>query len=363
MFYKNSFFSLIFSTLIFYALIFSTLTFAETTTAKYKKYSVASGMITYTIDGGGILTEDVNLTINGKSKIRFKDWGMVELIEDEVEEITSGALNNIENINICIKRENNREFDVDFKNKKILERAVSKSRLTRKLTEGLVYSGQKMSIAGYRCNVWEGEGIKICIYEGLPLLVEHKMLEMYYQKKATTVKLDIKDNDEACTIPNFPLQKFSLFKTNIKLKNIQDTEGFSKVIDKISSKMHIYLKDKNISEENLTKKQKNVWLEKIGYSTYTKQKALLPKMLLGMQKTRECLAQAQNWIDANECLESMVDLKRQFTKDKERNIASWKERDRGKVLDVLDDKIINLKSKMPCIRSSKNLTDLSSCMK
>ena len=59
-----------------------------------KKFDIETGMVIYDISGGGKLTKDVNLTIKGKGKLRFKDWGVVALIEEDIEEITSGTINN-----------------------------------------------------------------------------------------------------------------------------------------------------------------------------------------------------------------------------------------------------------------------------
>ena len=44
-------------------------------------YEVESGMVLYEISGGTQLTPETNLTIKGKAKLRFKDWGEVKLEE------------------------------------------------------------------------------------------------------------------------------------------------------------------------------------------------------------------------------------------------------------------------------------------
>ena len=90
----------------------------------HKKFDIETGMILYSISGGGNITEDVNLTIKGKGKLRFKDWGVVALIEEDLEEITSGAINNIDKVQRCKKLEDDRQLDVDFDNKKIQERKM-----------------------------------------------------------------------------------------------------------------------------------------------------------------------------------------------------------------------------------------------
>jgi hypothetical protein len=62
-------------------------------------------------------------------------------------------------------------------------------------------------------------------------------------------------------------------------------------------------------------------------------------------------------------LEDVARIKSHFTKDKDSNIESWKEGDQDHILDDFDENIALLKSKMPCIRSAKNISDLSACMK
>jgi len=327
-----------------------------------KKYNVQSAVILYSISGGGQLTQDVNLTIKGKGKMRFKDWGEVELFEEEIDEITSGSINNIETIARCVKRQKKKRLDVDFKTRKILERSMPKGNVVKNITKGLVKQGQEI-IAGKSCDIWEGNGVRKCIYKGIPLLVENNILGMHYQRKAVRIKENIKVSATKCTIPNFPVHKIALFKTNIKTKSKKVPKEFSKVLMDVSKEIYKQLNDHNLTEADITLEQKKTWLDKLGQNIFDKQKILLPEMLLSMQKARECLARAKNWIDANVCLEDVANLKSQFTKDKESNIESWKEGDHDHILTELDANIVLLESKMPCIRSAKNITDLSACMK
>lgn len=346
-------------TFLFFCLGSMTLLSAQTS---QKKYDVQSGMVIYSISGGGELTQELNLTIKGKGKLCFKDWGAIELFEEEVEEITSGALKNIEVINKCEKRQKKQQLDVDCKTKKILERQIPKGNVRENITKGLVKQGQEI-IAGETCDVWEGNGVRKCIYKGIPLLVENSVLGMHYQKRAVSITVDINVSADNCRIPNYPVQKFSLFKTNLKTKSKKVPKEFSKVLIYISKDMHKQLSDSNMTEENLTLKQKKLWLQKVGQNIYEKQKVLLPEMLLSMQKARECLEQAKGWIEANVCLEDVARIKSQFTKDKDSSIDSWKEGDKVQILDDFDENIAQLESRMSCIRSAQNITDLSACMK
>jgi len=328
----------------------------------HKKFDVKSGMILYTVSGGGKLTEDVNLTIQGKGKLRFKDWGIVALIEENFEEITSGALQNIETIQKCEKLEDKQRFDVNFKTKKILERQMPKGNFHEYITKDLVKTGQE-EIAGYTCDIWEGVGVRKCIYKGIPLLVEHYLLGTYYRKKASSVKFDIDTSAANCSIPNFPIQKFALFKTHSKTKSKKLPQEFSKILISVGKDMQKQLSVDEIKEDNFTPEQKRVWLDKIGQNVFEKEKLFLPQFLLSMKKARVCLAQADNWIQANVCVEDVVQLKAQLTKDRANNIEQWKGEEKDKVLNDFDENISLLESRMKCIRGSKNITDLSSCMK
>jgi len=88
-------------------------------TPQTKIYEVPKAEVVYKVSGGGPLAEDVNLTLEGSGKLRFRSWGAVELFETNITEKTTGALHYIDRKLSCIKRESNEILDVDFKTKKI----------------------------------------------------------------------------------------------------------------------------------------------------------------------------------------------------------------------------------------------------
>jgi hypothetical protein len=230
------------------------------------------------------------------------------------------------------------------------------------LTKDLVKTGQE-EIAGVTCDMWEGVGVRKCIYKGIPLLVEHYLLGTYYRKKASSVIFDIDTKAANCSIPNYPIQKFALFKTHSKTKSKKSPEEFSKTLISVGKDMQKQLSVDKIKEDNFTPEQKRVWLDKISQNIFEKEKLFLPQFLLSMKKTRVCLTQAENWIEANTCVEDVVQLKAQLTKDRENNIEQWKGDEKESVLNDFDEHIALLESRMRCIRGSQNMTDLSTCMK
>jgi hypothetical protein len=207
--------------------------------------------------------------------------------------------------------------------------------------------------------VWEGEGVKKCLYKGIPLLLEHYLLGAYYQKKAVEVTFNIDTSAEKCALPEYPVEKFALFKSNFKTKSIKPPEDFSQVIRFVSKD----LQKNGLSSENLTQNQQRIVLNKLGQQIFERQKAFLPEFLSAMQEARVCLQQAESTKAANSCLAKVVALKKLLSVDGNNTITSWDDTNKSEVLDDLDDTILLLESKMKCIRGTQNIFDLSTCMK
>ena len=323
-----------------------------------KEYMLEKGMVLYSIKGRGILTDELNLSIEGEGKLRFKKWGKEALIEESYTEKTSGSFVNIEKIKHCKKLEDKQRYDVDFKKKKVLERPMPKGNFLEHMTEGLEKTGQEI-IASYLCDIWEGRGVKKCIYKGIPLLIEYYALGIYYQKKASSVKFNIKPEASKCTVPDYPLEKISLFKSNMKVKGQTSERELSKILHTVTQQMQ----EKHLNEDKLTKDQKRFLLNQIGKNIFEKQKVLLPKFLEVLKTSRICLYQAESTSIANKCLKQLIPLKSQITSNKRNSIVSWNEKERNTLLTAFDEKISFLEPKMKCVRGAHNITDLSSCMK
>ena len=345
-------------TLFLFLMLGSALLFASNS----KKFDVESGMVVYDINGGGELTNGVNLSIKGEGKLRFKDWGIVALVEENYEELTTGTIRDLNKVQICEKFEDKQRFDVDFGTEKILERPMPKGNFKDYYLKGLVKTGQE-EVAGYTCDVWEGKGVKRCLYKGIPLLSENYLWGIYYQKKAVEVKFNIETSPSKCVMPDYPVEKFALFKTHIKTKSVKLPNELSSTIVRVSKEMRKSLKENKLLEDELTDQQKQLWLDKLGQNIYEKQMKFLPNILLAMQKARICLQQAENVSKANACIAEVVHMKKQTSENIDNTIESWDDKGKAKVLDELDDTIVLLESEMKCIRGTKKLSDLSNCMK
>jgi len=327
-----------------------------------KRFGVKSGMVFYRISGGGALTDDLNITIRGSGKLQFKAWGESVLIEEEYDQQTSGVLQDKEEIKICTALEGDKKYDVDFKTEKILERKIPQGTFLKHFTEGLVQNGQE-KIAGHLCDIWEKEGVRKCIYKGIPLLVEHYLAGVYYEKKAVNVIFGDYASSNCCRLPEYPVEKFALFKTSIKTKSSKLPKALPQIITYVSEMVQKEAKGRKVPADTLENEQKRVWLDKIGENIFKRQKVFLPEVLLRMKQARICLQQADNWMDANRCAEDVAHVKAQFSKKRETHTELWKEKEKNLVLDELDEEISLLESQMKCVRAAKNLTDLSLCRK
>ncbi len=349
-------FSIKFKTLFLFFIMGNTLLFSANLSDR--KFDVKTGMVTFEITGAGQITDEVNISIQGGGKLRFRDWGVEALLEEDYEEITTGVLSDINKIQLCEKFENKQRFDVDFETEKILERPMPKGNFKEYFLKGMSKTGEE-TIAGYTCDIWEGNGIRKCLYKGIPLLVEHYVFGIYYQKKAVQVQLDIAPSPSKCTLPKFPVEKFSLFKTNIKTKSIKLPKEFSQVILNITKEIEKMGK----TEDTLSPQQKRMLLDKMGQNIFEKQKKFLPDLLATMKEARICLQQVESKDDANICLTKVVEMKSKVSKDVDNSVDAWSPEERDKILDHFEDNISFLESKMKCIRASQNISDLSTCMK
>ena len=282
--------------------------------------------------------------------------GEVLLLEETIEESTSGAFGYSEKFTQCIKRDKNEQYDVDYDQEVILERPIPKGKEISSLTKGMLPHGEEV-IAGRKCAVWAKEGEKICLYKGIPLLLEKELFGIYYEKKALFVEENIEVDDASkCSIPNFPVQKMALFKTSIKEKKgpVEISRHLSKLLDEIA-----------LQRNSRFKKMKEMYLNRLGEHIFEREKALLPQMLESMKQARECLQGAEDKLEANDCIEEINEFKAKMGKgdDEENIIDVWDEKEKNRVLDEFDENIDILESRMQCIRAAKNITDLAGCMR
>ena len=324
-------------------------------------FEVESGMVIYEISGGAQLTPETNLSIKGKAKLRFKDWGEVKLEEESGVVLTTGAIKHKQNVKRLEKQTKDTVITADFENEQLLERKKSSSDMSvYDETASLTKTGQE-NVAGVLCDVWEGPGVKKCIYKNIVLKLESHVLDVSYIRVATKAVFDINTSTEECEVPDFPTQEFALFKDNIKTKNTYKAENFCKMLKDAAYDV----KEVNISYGTsiITDHEREKFINHISRDIYERQKELLPELLNSLKETRACLQTGEDPFTANQCIEHFSRLKAQLGTQEDDYIILWDEKRKNTLLDKIEDELIDLQSRIPCVNRAKNITDLSTCMK
>ena len=261
-----------------------TLLQAEVTTHPFE---VESGMVLYKISGGTQLTPETNLSIKGKAKLRFKDWGEVKLEEESGVVLTTGAIKHKQHIKRLEKHTKDTVITADYENEQLLERKKSSQDINgQDETASLTKTGEE-TVAGVLCDVWEGPGIKKCIYKNIVLKSESNILDVLYVKEATQVMFDINTSNEACSIPDFPVQEFALFKDNIKTKNEYKAENLCKILRNAASAVSDI--NTSYSSSDIRDEERTKFINHISKDIFENQKELLPQLLQSLKETRACL--------------------------------------------------------------------------
>lgn len=329
--------------------------------AKVHPFEVESGMVMYQISGGAQLTPETNLSISGSAQLRFKEWGEVKLEEEEGTVLTQGAIKHKQTIHRFEKQTEDKIITVDYENEQLLERKKGTSVSSTELeTEGLIQRGQDV-ISGLLCKIWIGAGIQKCMHKGIVLKQESHVLGVSYVKVATKVVFDINASLQKCKVPDYPLQDFGLLHDNVKTKNSNKVDNFCKILKDVAFNIDPDVEYYKVI--NMEDRIRQKFINHIAEDIYKQQKQILPELLISMKETRACLQMGENPFEANQCIEQFSRMKSQLGTEEEDYIILWDEKRKNTLLDKIEDELIYLQSRIPCVNRAKNITDLSACMK
>lgn len=214
-----------------------------------KRYDVKSGIVQYKVTTSG---KTFGSTIKGvgTESLYFKDWGAVELVEEEsnqttVTKIFGRGKTTTTNTHTVKKLDNGESYLADFDKKTIyLTRDMAMDAMMQSNTDAgeagksMLESmgGKKIgneTFMGYNCEVWSIMGGKQWLYKGVVLKLHMKVLGITTIKEATSVKVDISVPDSNFKLPNFPIQKMEGYRSNDEYND--DMEEMDANMDKIQN--------------------------------------------------------------------------------------------------------------------------------
>ena len=335
----------------FIFLMITSVTLVAQASEEEKTYGIQAGVVEYEIYGGGVVTPECNLSIEGYEKLSFKAWGDVRIEAMERKETLFGTLYSVEREKTLKKSEKETLYTVDFQNERIITTNLLEGDIGEVDVSRMEKTGT-MSVASLECELWEESNRKVCLHKGVVLFDEKRYLGFVYGKRADYVNFDLNLSEEEFALPEYPLKEDLLVRNMIKTTQTYKSETIS---DKIIRTKEA---DLNTTDKNYAKTFNGFFNE-----LFEKEKNYLPLLLKAMRKTRACLHTAQSQSDTTECLNEIRALKSEFNGNGNHTDILMVVENKEKMLDELDIKIRELKVRMPCINRAANMTDLSACMK
>jgi len=186
--------------------------------ADNKRYEVKSGIIEYTINGGGSMM-GVKTQTSGRAKTVFKDWGTTELQFNTSETVTMGQK---EHRRELTKLEQGNVFVVDFNQKVIFKYTPSMlansnymdlSQSSKEMMTSM--GGQKIKdeeFMGYPCEVWELMQVRLWIHKGIVLKSDSNIMGIKHTMVATNIDLGASVSESDLKLPDYPIKEADLQK-------------------------------------------------------------------------------------------------------------------------------------------------------
>ncbi len=224
-----------------------------------KRYEIKSGIVEYTSSISGKVMGST-ISGSGTQNLYFKEYGAVEIQEEESTQTTTTKLFGTENsdtksTHTMNKLENGTSYSVDFKQKQIYaNRNMAMDMIAAFHPEadaGEVGKGMledlggeitgHENVLGYNCEIWTLAGGKQWIYKGVMLKMEMTTLGITTITKAKSAKFNSSVPDKYFQLPNFPIQKTeslgnagSLFEDIGDMENSEDMDAQMEKISKMS---------------------------------------------------------------------------------------------------------------------------------
>jgi hypothetical protein len=314
--------------------------------ANNKPFEVKSGLIEYSIQGGGYLSTETNLTIKGKATVYFDDWGTIHSEQEEGVLQMTGAIQHKETVKKLIYRNKNNVTKVDYKKEQLIKSILTTKTKANKpkifLEEG------EAIILGYPCKIWKSLDIEKCIYKGIVLKQEARIFGIIYTKVAEEIIFDINITKEVYSLPNYPQKEIGLIEGKQKEKKSKNICTQLKELEK----KEVFPLDK-----------RDIFINELTKDIFEKQKILLPQFLTVLKESRFCLETAENIVQANTCLEDFLSMTEEFGTHQDDYIIVWNAEKKEKLLSKIEKKLRFLEARISCISPAKHFHDLSKCMK
>lgn len=177
-----------------------------------KRYDIESGIIEYMISGGGNMM-GIETKIEGTSKVVFKEWGDIELHEENTRSLIMGKE---EKSQQTTKIDSGKVYIVDHTQKNIIQydpsmllppeyEEVAKNTKEMMLSMGATKTGEE-NVGNYLCNIWETKNMKLWLHKGVVLKSHIRIMGITHTTEASNIQFNIPISDEDLKLPDFPVR-------------------------------------------------------------------------------------------------------------------------------------------------------------
>ena len=178
--------------------------------ANSNRYDIKSGIVEYEIVGN-IQGADKGNSLSGISKLYFKDFGTLELIDEKIIQINMGEKEEERTISKIV---NDKMLTVDFNDEVIYSQslALDEENPVQNIRnyESFVQMGAKNlgteEILGYKCDIWQLGEDKIWIHNSVPLKLITKSLGITQIQQAKFAIFNIDIKNDKFKLPAFPVR-------------------------------------------------------------------------------------------------------------------------------------------------------------
>ncbi len=310
-----------------------------------RHYEVPQAKILYEVTGGGALTNDLNLTLEGKGEYLIDQWGAKRLWRGEVVEMAVGSFEDMRVIHKEVLIDEQWAYDVDLKQKKITKLPAQDYHCMQYDLATMHKKGSD-TIASIPCEVWESDQMKLCLYKGIPLRYEKYAMGLHLTKKARSVILEETIPKEAFALPDLPVEKKRQLGLGLKVTKMHLSTSMVRELCESGTAPKTPQEIKEIKQKYLE-------------ALFMHQKEIIPQRLKAMEEARLCLSTTKSKAKTDQCVDT---LRKAIGSTTEYQMKAWEESNTTKILDHLDSTILRLKQKLPCVKRAKTLDYLSSCM-
>ena len=337
----------------------------------FKRYPIKSGMILYDINTTGIAPGLTTHTL-GVSRLVFDDWGAKELKEDDATEIQRGDFNEEIARHTMSKMDYGTIYTVDFD-----ENVTYQTRdrnIDIAIAQGADMSAESLDIlkemkaikigeevvAGYRCELWKTKDQTICLYKGIPLKITIKTEGFSSSRTAQIVVLDKPIAESEFALPGFAVMVDEGY-TNNQSASV-NTADYMAAVEELSHKikaMGIDLNDDNIT---LTKAQEAEVINTLGARYLTKQKKLLPKLMVALKGARECIGHSENGKEASDCIKPVNRINEALgDQTSHYDYRDWNREKKEQIVKEIDQEISDLHTTIRCVTAHDKTTEVIEC--